>query len=95
MTNSQLELDENFAALALAILYPSQLTPEQAFLRLEFGNCQPNRYTRGAEADDDAREMAQMREEGYSYQEIGETFNLSADAVFKRLDRAGLRPTVT
>lgn len=60
-----------------------------------FGGRQPNRYTRPSDANEQLAEMAEMAEYGWSYKEIGEVFCLSADAVAKRLARAGMTPTLT
>ena len=61
----------------------------------EWGDRQPNRYTRPPDADEQLAEMAEMAEYEWSYKEIGGVFCLSADAVAKRLSRAGMTPTLT
>lgn len=90
------EIDLCFAALALAIISSDVLTPEEAFEKIEGGRLnQPNRYTRPDDADEMIAEMAEMREYGWTYEEIGYAFLISGEAVSARLKRAGCRPTVT
>lgn len=80
--------EENWCAFALAILYCDFLTPEQAFERLACRRVpRINRFTRTADMDEDAKEMADMRAAGMTYTKIGEVFGLSKHAVFKRLSR--------
>jgi hypothetical protein len=84
--------DENWCAFALAILYCDFLTPEQAFERLACRRIpQTNRFTRPVDADEDVIEMADMREAGMTYTEIGVVFGISKHAVFKRLLRRSKR----
>ena len=96
MIRSSSAIDLCFAALALAILSPDVLTPEEAFEKLEGGKVlQPNRYSRADDSEEMLAEMAEMRENGWTYEEIGYAFLISGEAVSARLKRAGRRPTVT
>jgi hypothetical protein len=83
---------ENWCAFCLAILYTDELTPEQAFTRLEAQRPTAykytNRFTRAPDADADVLEMIEMRASGLSYREIGAVFGISKDAVFKRILRS-------
>lgn len=84
--------EENWCAFCLAILYHDELTPEQAFIRLEAQRPEAckyrNRFTRAPDVDAEVLEMIEMRAAGLSYREIGVVFNITKDAVFKRILRS-------
>jgi len=74
---------ENYYALAVSIL--CKCTPEQAFELLETGK--KKRAKRGTYLDV-APELQKYREQGLSYEAIGELYGMSKDWVFARLKRA-------
>lgn len=70
-------------ALALAILYPEPIEPEQAYTRL-FGK----QLKTVPVSDKTTEEMIRMREQGNTYMEIAARFGLTKWAVFGRIKRA-------
>jgi len=69
--------DHGLTALLICIF--QGLTPEQAFMKLEG---KPYRQTI---TDDDLQDMIIMKNQGYTYREIGSCYGLSEHAVFRRL----------
>lgn len=70
-------------ALALAILYPEPIEPEQAYARL-FGR----QLKTAPVSEETTREMIRMREQGKTYMEITARFGLTQESVFGRIKRA-------
>jgi DNA invertase Pin-like site-specific DNA recombinase len=75
-------MEENFYALAVSIL--RKCTPEQAFELLETGK--KHRAKRGTYLDA-VPELRKLREQGLSYEAIGELYGMSKDWVYARLKR--------
>ena len=70
--------EEGVMALIVAILFPVEITPEQAFEYLE-----PRKVP--------AHEFERLREAGMTYSQIGSVYGLSKGTVFNRLKRRRLR----
>ncbi len=73
-------MEENYYALALAILKP--VTPEQAF-QIISGQKSKREITTS-----DIEKMIKMKSQGMTYKQIGEIYGLSAHAVYARIGRA-------
>jgi hypothetical protein len=76
-------VNENYYALAVSIL--RKCTPEQAFELLNTGKKQ--KAKRGTYLDV-VPELRKYREQGLSYEAIGELYGMSKDWVYARLKRA-------
>jgi len=80
-----MNMEENYCALVLAILFPKQLTPEMAFGYLEDKNShRRNRHHNFT--DIDTLDMINMKET-MTYREIAAAFGCDAKAVFARIKR--------
>ena len=78
-------IHEGALALAVAILSPQFLTPDQAFRKL-WGEMKRPRLGKEL-SDDEIQDMLQMKE-AMTYKQIGEIFGMTADAVYNRIRRA-------
>lgn len=82
-------MDENYCALALAILYPIDVTVENAFEFLGYGRpwvIQRKSRKSHSFTDEDTRDMVRMRE-AMTYQEIANVYGCDKHAVFARVKR--------
>lgn len=87
-------MEENYSALMLAVLSPVFLTPDAARLSLERGRITPLRARNNLIVaasdmiltDADTVAMAEMKK-GMTYQQIGDLYGMTADAVYHRIKR--------
>lgn len=79
MSETALDLRYNIAALTIAICYQDYLLPEAAF-----GILSGERYMTTTE---DKEDMLRLREEGYTYREIGKLYGFTDSNVYKVLMR--------
>jgi len=73
--------EEGVLALLVAILYPDEITPEEAFRKL---------YPKPKTED-----LKQMRETGMTYSQIADIYGVSRYAIYvrlKRLQQSGIIP---
>ena len=75
-----------WAALAVAILAQRNITPDQAYDILETGQTKRIGWT-----DNDLKEMRDLREEGYTWQAIGDLFGVSAGSIWKAVKNGDAR----
>lgn len=78
---NSIDLQYNIAALTLAILREDIATAEQAFSIIE------RRKNRTVYNYKDTLDMIKMTEQGLTYDEIGEIYGISGDAVYGRIRR--------
>ena len=78
-------IHEGALALAVAILSPQYLTPEQSFRKL-WGQTKRPRLAK-AISDDDVADMQRLRE-SMTYQQVGDLYGMKAGAVYNRIRRA-------
>lgn len=79
-----LDLSVNWCALALCIL--TNTAPEDAFLYLD-GVRKTYRSSRTRLNEEDDRKMAELKDQGYTYREIADLYQLSLTATIKRIKR--------
>ena len=87
-------MEENYSALMLAVLSPEYLTPDAAMLSLERGRIIRLRARKGPTVtatgmiltDGDTAFMEEMKKT-MTYQQIGDLYGMSADAVYHRIKR--------
>ena len=87
-------MEENYTALMLAVISPVFLTPDAARLSLERGKITPLRARSGPAitdggmilTNDDIADMEAMKKT-MTYQQIGDLYGMSADAVYHRIKR--------
>ena len=72
--------DYGFTALMICVF--SNMTPEQAFRKLENKS-----YKNTMLSDEDALDMMKMKENGMTYKAIGECYGISESAAFRRMER--------
>jgi hypothetical protein len=88
-------MEENYAALMLAVLSPEFLTPDAAMLSLERGRIIRLRARKGPTnaaatmtlTEVDTAFMAEMKST-MTYQQIGDMYGMTADAVYHRIKRS-------
>lgn len=73
---------DDYGLTALMICVFSNMTPEQAFRKLEN---KPYKYT--MLSDEDALDMVKMKENGMTYKSIGECYGISESAAYRRIER--------
>jgi hypothetical protein len=83
--NFDLDFMENYYVLAVSIL--KNKTPEEAFELYQTGEDKIAGYNKVI-TEDDVLDMIHLREkEGLSYGKIGQIYNLSDQAIYRRIKR--------
>ena len=77
------ELNENWYALIIASQFP--VTVEQAFRILDRGKRITSKRVKLT--NEDLIKMERLRDEGFTYEKIGEMYGMTMNAVYTRLKR--------
>lgn len=77
------DLSYNYAALALAWLAPREMKPEQALFEAEVLDRKTRKHPKI-----DANDLLALREQGLTYEEIGNLYSLTKGDAWTRVQKA-------